>query len=201
MATKKKAKHVPAAKRTRRNSLPLIVAFFALFTVIVSFVLVSKSTAPTTTEMATPQVETFDFGNQKVLLDGQVLNFVNGYFKSESQTYGDHTASIVSQTVNQAGDRGAAILIDNPGGSGTFYYLIGAMKHGDEDMYSDPMVLGDRVKVVSVQVNNPEERENGEIIVKYLDRASGATMADEPTVEITKQYSFEDNGNLIEVID
>lgn len=111
------------------------------------------------------------------------------------------TKLIVNRNLNPEGTRAAAIMIESPGGSGTFYYLLGAMNKDNQEIYSDPVLLGDRIKIVSVTVDNPEEHDNGVITVKYLGRDENIPMTDAPTDVTTVQYAFQDDGKLIKVLE
>jgi hypothetical protein len=142
-------------------------------------------------------VSPFDFGNQPVMMDYGEIKFANGTFQSSDAT---HSATISQSAISQSGDRAAAILIDNPSGSGSFYYLVSASKIDDVTYYSLPQLLGDRINIQSVTIENPEAHDNGEIIVSYLDRKKTDPMSAEPSVPKTAKFSFEESGNLIEVL-
>lgn len=192
MAVRKKR----APKKTVK-SFPkglIIVCIAALGVIVVMLLTPKSSTMPPPYQTPSTQVVTssFDFGNQTYILDSQSLQFVDGSYRS-----GDRAASITARNVNQDGTRAVAILVDNPGGSGLFYYLVGAMRSDGKDMYSTPVLLGDRIKIVSVSVDDPQTEDNGIITVTYLDRPQDAPMADSPTEEVTRTYAFEDNGNLM----
>lgn len=146
------------------------------------------------------KVSGFDIGNKTVTLNNEELSFYNGLHKSINNSYGRHTAQISGKNLSPDGTRFAAILVDSPGGSGTFYYLIGGMQKDGKEIYSKPVLLGDRVKIESVSVFDPGKDDNGVIEVKYLDRSQGASMAAEPTVETLSKFAYEDNGNLISVL-
>jgi hypothetical protein len=139
----------------------------------------------------------FDFGNQKIMLDQQELTFANGAYKSSDE---HHTARITHSSVNKSGKNGAAILVDNPGGSGTFFYVVGASNKDGNEIYSKPVLLGDRVSIVSVNVEDADTYNNGMITVTYLDRSTDASEASAAKKETTKQYAFQEDGNVIEVL-
>lgn len=138
----------------------------------------------------------FDFGNRTIDLNHKQISFYNGLHKS-TDNYGFHSANISDRTVSLMGSRAAAILVDSPGGSGMFYYLISAMQVDGKEVYSKPVLLGDRIKITSVKVNDPGMNDNGQVEVRYLDRPQGAPMAEEPTVETLTKFAFEEDGNLI----
>jgi hypothetical protein len=144
---------------------------------------------------------TFDFDNATLSLNDQQLTFLNGSYSSYDANNIKHSADIIKQRSTTSGSRGAAIIGDDPGGSGTFSYLYGAMRTKDNaTVYSTPIALGDRIKVTEITVTDPNDHDNGEITVSYLDHTPDEAMADAPTQEVTKKFAFQDDGNLIEVL-
>jgi hypothetical protein len=185
MAKKKVTKKAKIKKQSpKMDKTPWLILSIILI-IIGSFSLARKQVmAPNLHVSIYPQMHMgFDFASQKYMINHTV----------------QQSAQIEHNVVNPANTRGAAILIDNSDGSGTFYYLIGAMRKEKQDIYSAPIMLGDRIKILSVSVSNPQTYDNGVISVQYLDRSINAPMATEPTIPMTKKYTFQNNGNLIEV--
>jgi hypothetical protein len=81
----------------------------------------------------------------------------------------------------------AAILINEPGGSGTFYYLAVAFANGST---TPAVLLGDRIETDSVAI------QNGNVIVRYKDRAASQPFSIAPTVNEIAMYSVV-NGALV----
>lgn len=149
-----------------------------------------KTRATPSTEMVSQKVLPFDFANQTFNLDGKSLHFVGGQYEdSELQ------ASISAKTVNPSGTKAAALLVENPGGSGVFFSLIGASMKDTREIYSSPVLLGDRIQLETLSVDD-----EGIITVEYLDRSPNAPMVTPPTVKMTKKFAFQDDGNLIVVL-
>ncbi len=73
------------------------------------------------------------------------------------------------------------ILMQQTGGTGTFYYLVVA---DDGDKIIESYFLGDRIKIVSVKVVN------NIIIVEYFEREPGQPMASKPTVKVSKKFKL-----------
>ncbi|HVZ66839.1 MAG TPA: hypothetical protein VG917_01125 [Patescibacteria group bacterium] len=142
------------------------------------------------------QARLFDFGNQTMLVDSTVMNFKNDSFKSSDNP---QKAVIINKTVNPENSRAAAIIIDSSGGTGIFYLLVGGMHRGNKIIYSKPVSLGDRIKMISLNLDNPGLHDNGTITVRYFDRPQNVPITDPPTIAVTKKYAFQDDGNLIEV--
>lgn len=193
-------KKVTKSKKTSKE-LWVIIAVSVLILVSLPLIKSQTKTPPVISTATIPtQSMSFDFGNQKIMVGNQEITFASGSYTSSDTTYGQHTAKIAHKSINPSGSRAAAIIIDNPGGSGTFYYLIGASVIDGREVYSAPIMLGDRIAIESVSVDDPQAEDNGIITVQYLDRSPNAPFTAEPTEKMTVQYAFEDYGNLIEVL-
>lgn len=84
------------------------------------------------------------------------------------------------------------VLVDEPGGSGTFYYVTAFLQNkSGKPAETNAVLLGDRVQVKSLKI------ENGNIVVNYLDRPKTAPMTSVPTLIVTKTFAVE-NGVLKE---
>jgi hypothetical protein len=84
----------------------------------------------------------------------------------------------------------AVVLVDQPGGTGMFYYVVGVVDQNNVRKATNAILLGDRIKLQSVAVAN------NVITVKLLDRKAGDPMTAEPTVAKTLTFHFA-NGFLI----
>lgn len=181
---------------TNMRNMWIIIAVLAVCIVILAVMRLQS-------EVITPEVvsktnySSFNFGNQKILLNGEKIALKNGAYESEDRL---HNAIIINTAINTTGERAAAILVDSPGGIGTFYYLIGAMSENGKTLYSSPMPLGDRFKIINVTVSEKGTENNGVVVVSYLTRPDAASMSQEPNIEAAQKFAFEDDGNLIPVI-
>jgi hypothetical protein len=81
----------------------------------------------------------------------------------------------------------AVILMNEPGGSGTFYYVSALVGQ----TATNAVLLGDRIKPKSLEIKN------GKIHVNYLDRKLEDAMSEEPTIEVTKIFTVKD-GKLVD---
>lgn len=156
----------------------LVIILLLLFIGTIVFENNKKST--TSQPVPTSTAEAYNFGMHQFVADGTTLD----------------PQEITNYTVSPDGTRAAAVLVQNFGGSGTFYYLAGAMNENGTTTYSDPESLGDRIIINSVNVTDPNSEDNGMIIVEYLDRTPTQSMADAPSVKTTVTYEFQADGNL-----
>jgi hypothetical protein len=86
----------------------------------------------------------------------------------------------------------AFLLTQTGGGSGTFYYVVAALKTPGGYQGTNAIFLGDRIAPQTTQI------QNGEVIVNYADRASGEPMSAQPSHGVSKYLRVE-NGVLTEV--
>ncbi|WKE65513.1 hypothetical protein PVT67_17880 [Gallaecimonas kandeliae] len=81
----------------------------------------------------------------------------------------------------------AAVLVAEPGGSGSFAYLAAVVGKDGKLHGVASVFLGDRIKVTAVAIKD------GVISVTWLDRAPGEPMAAAPTQEVTRNYRLDGN--------
>lgn len=184
-------------KNNQTKIISVVIVFVSLI-LLGLFITHQPTFAPTPNDVSNMQNESFDFGNQTISLDGQKIQFKNGAYQSGDKEGQQQVALIMNKSINPTGNHAAAIIVDSPGGSGTFYSLIGASKINGKEVFSNPIPLGDRIKITSVTVDNPGEHDNGIVTVKYMTRPENAPMSVDPTIEMSVKYAFEENGNLIQ---
>lgn len=138
---------------------------------------------------AVAKIKPFDFGNHAFSIDDKTLAFA-----SDSFADGEHMATMSNRTISESGSFAAALLIDNPSGSGLFSYIVGASHKDGQEMYTTPLFLGDRIMFTSMSVSDA-----GEITVEYLDRPTNAPMTATPTKKVVKRFMLSENNVLVEV--
>ena len=74
----------------------------------------------------------------------------------------------------------AVILVQNPGGSGTFYYVAAAINGANGAQGTNAVLLGDRIAPDTLEIKN------GQIIANYADRKPGDPMTAKPSVAVSK---------------
>ena len=74
----------------------------------------------------------------------------------------------------------AFILTQDSGGSGTFYYVVAALKTSDGYQGTNAVLLGDRVAPQTTEIKS------GELIVSYADRKASEPLTAAPSVGVSK---------------
>ena len=86
----------------------------------------------------------------------------------------------------------AFILTGQSGGSGTFYYVVVAVKNSKGYIGTNAVFLGDRIAPQTTEIKN------GTIVVNYAVRKTGQPMTAAPTVGVSKYLKII-NGKLVTV--
>ncbi len=122
---------------------------------------------------------TLENGNS-IIEDTPTSKTITAYFGNEAQ--GD---------LDNDGDEDVAfILIQNGGGSGTFVYVVAALKSEGGYVGTNGILLGDRISPQTTAI------ENGVVIVNYADRRPDEPMATKPSVGVTLRAKIEE-GRLV----
>ncbi len=74
----------------------------------------------------------------------------------------------------------AFILTQNSGGSGTFYYVVAALKTKDGYRGTNAVLLGDRIAPQTTEIKE------GKLIVNYAERKRDEPMTAQPSVGMSK---------------
>ncbi len=125
-----------------------------------------------------------DPANAGYYIDGILYTLVNGSLEQaidDSETLNKFKLLEfkASGDINADGtDDTAVVLINDAGGSGTFYY-IGILTSGPTPIIENTSFLGDRIEVKGI------EFVDGKFEVTYLDRDSETSFDNPPTIEIT----------------
>jgi hypothetical protein len=155
---------------------------------------------PAVTPTATPgSAAAADYKNIAYEIDGRVITLTNGlseipaapgsastittrYFGNEAT--GDLTADGLPDV--------AFLITQSGGGSGTFFYVVAALRTRDGGYVgTNGVLLGDRIAPQSTQI------QNAIVTVNYADRKPGEAMTTPPSVGVSKNFRVV-NGRLTE---
>lgn len=132
-------------------------------------------------------------------IDGKSITLVNGL--SEAETAPGPASRITTRyfgndafgDLNRDGRADVAFLLtQDTGGSGTFYYVVVALRTAAGNQGTNAVLLGDRIAPQTTNI------ENGMVIVNYADRNPGESFAIKPSVGISKYLRVIDS-KLVEV--
>ena len=158
--------------------------------------MMQQNTYAPVASMMMQQEKMFDLTNQTIMLNNEQLKFVNGSYKS---TDGNHTASITNEATNPSKQNYAAIVEDSHGDAKTDY-LVAATIKDKQGVYATPVALESKMYIVSVTVSDKSGENNGIITVKYLGPNANLNDASDPKQVTTKEFAFQDDGNVTEVL-
>jgi hypothetical protein len=87
----------------------------------------------------------------------------------------------------------AFLLTQDGGGSGTFYYVVVALKAGTGYKGTNAIFLGDRIAPQKTEIHN------GELVVNCAERRPSEPMTVQPSVGVAKYLKIKDD-RLVEVL-
>ncbi len=81
------------------------------------------------------------------------------------------------------GDEDVAFLVTHePGGSGTFFYLVGAVNEGGKYRGTHAMLIGDRIAPQTTEYRDLGAPYGARVIINYADRAPGEPYTARPSI-------------------
>jgi hypothetical protein len=135
--------------------------------------------------------------NTSYIIENKIIDLADGRFETTAAP-GAATKTVwtvfgepVYGDLDGDDDPDAALFLVNlAGGSGTFYYIAGAIHLNGGYLGTNAVWLGDRVAVKDLRIHK------GLIVVTYADRGPHEPMAEKPTVEKVMRLALR-NGKLI----
>lgn len=125
-----------------------------------------------------------DFKEVTFTISGEAITLKNGVAKAITALGGASITTVryfgneVAHDIDGDGKEDVVFLItQDAGGSGTFFYAVGALKREGGYVGSHAVFLGDRIA--------PQTTEKGEgrmVIINYADRAPGEPMTARPSI-------------------
>jgi len=145
-----------------------------------------------------PTVATFDPLNATYLVDGQPVALVGGKAQepatpgSAEQVMTSVFGDPATGDLNGDGSADAAVIIvQNSGGSGTFYYVAAAIDTTKGAEGTNAILLGDRIAPQNISI------QNGRILVNYADRKPGEPMSAPPSLGVSRYFIYQ-SSTLVE---
>jgi len=139
-----------------------------------------------------PTVVAFDPTNATYSIDDQPVALVNGKAQvpaapgSAEQVTTSIFGEPVSGDLNGDGRPDAAVmLVQDSGGSGTFYYIAAAINATSGAEGSNAILLGDRIAPQNIAI------QNGQIVANYADRNPGEPMSTAPSLGVSKYFTYQ----------
>jgi hypothetical protein len=160
----------------------------------------AKSTTIIPTETPTVTITPIaSFKDATYKIEGQSIALVNGISEIEAAP-GAASKIITRYFGNDAfGDLNgdskedvAFILTQENGGSGTFYYVVAALRTETGYSGTNAIFLGDRIAPLTTEI------QKGVIVVNYADRYPNDSFAAQPSVRVSKYFRVADS-TLVEV--
>ncbi len=151
-------------------------------------------TGPNCEFVPCPAQNNIDFKNGAYLIDGQIVVLKNGISDVDivtgaaSKNITRYFGNEVKGNFNGNGLQDIAFLLtQDSGGSGTFFYVVGALRETDGFQGMNAIFLGDRIAPQTT------EFKNGEIIVNYADRGLDEPMTATPSIGVSRYFKVVDN--------
>lgn len=140
-----------------------------------------------------------DYKNISYEIDGKMIQLKDGTSETEAapgsiekittQYFGNEARGDFN---NDGTEDVAFILTQYGGGTGTFYYVVAALKTLQGYRGTNGILLGDRIAPQTT------EFQDGEIIVNYADRKPGEPFSIDPSVGVSL-YLKVNNNELVEI--
>ncbi|MDD5738476.1 MAG: hypothetical protein PHY72_00905 [Candidatus Pacebacteria bacterium] len=150
-------------------------------------------------EFASCPAENSDYKNISYEINEQTITLKDGVAETEivpgsaSKTITQYFGNEVKGDFNGDGLSDVAFLLtQNSGGSGTFYYIVVALKTANGYQGTNAILLGDRIAPQTT------EFQNGDIVVNYADRKLDEPMIATPSVGVSRYFKIKE-GRLTEV--
>ena len=138
--------------------------------------------------------------NATYVVSGETVTLVNG-FASRAAAPGS-TTKVITQVwgspefadLDADGCQDAAlILVHSPGGSGTFYYVVAAIRRDDGYRGSSALLLGDRIEPQSIVTDY------NEITIRFLGRNQGEPFSTPPSTPMQQRLTYDSDSNQLKV--
>ena len=172
----------------------LILGGVIIIVAVVGAVLWRADVAQAPQNGQTPVQATDGYKNATYVFNGSPITLTDG--KAETQIAPGSASKLTTQyfgneatgDLNNDGIPDIAFLVTQQGGgSGTFYYVVAALKTKNGYQGTNAMFLGDRIAPQSTQIAN------GTITVNYADRKPEQAMSTRPSIGVSRRFTVQNN--------
>ncbi len=179
------------------ESQPLARATVAFFSLGLMFLIAAGCSSGTSSPTPTPGTPAAaNYKDISYDIEGRAITLANGVSEIEAAP-GSASKIVTRYFGNEAtGDLNndgapdvAFLLTQSRGGSGTFYYVVAAVKTKDGYLGTNAILLGDRIAPQTTELRD------GSLVVNYADRKPGEPMTTSPSLGVSKYLKVE-NGKL-----
>jgi hypothetical protein len=85
------------------------------------------------------------------------------------------------------------LITQDGGGSGTFFYVVAAIKNPTGYVMTNAYLLGDRIAPQTTEITGQE------LVVNYADRNPGEPMTTQPSLGVSKYFKVTPDNQLLEI--
>ena len=179
-----------------KKQIILLVVLILLVIVIISALMDSNSKNIQVSGVVNSN--NFISKNSSFEINGNLVTLKNGYQEKRSSDdkytiSSRYFGNEVKGDLNRDGVLDYAyMIVQNTGGSGSFYYEIIALSNPDKSYTTNAFLLGDRIAPQSSNIAL------GKLTVNYVDRAQGQPFSAQPSVGKTVYFEVNSSGKIIQ---
>lgn len=129
-----------------------------------------------------------DVANATYQIDKSAIALTNGRAEapvapgSAAKAVTTLTAKAVGDLDGDGRDDVAVVLVNEPGGSGSFTYLVVVLNLSSGAKATTAVLIGDRVITQAVRLDGKT------VVIDYLDRRAGEAFSAAPSIPTTKRF-------------
>ena len=180
-----------------KKIFPMLVLVL-IVSILIIWAYMSRKTTVTEITQPIPEVESIDVKNITYTIDGESFTLVHGVAQKDiapnsatKNTLAFFGEPVYGDVNNDGIDDAAILLVNNPGGSGTFYYAVLAIAIGNTYVATNAINLGDRIAPQTVEIHD------GQVIYNYAERKAGESMTTQPSIGKSFYVSYNKSTHVI----
>ncbi len=160
---------------------------FSIFILVVLVLIAAQYFVATTAPIAEEEVVAItDPLNARITIEGREFALVDGRYGDTTETVTVFGEPVLRDVDGDYDDDAVMLVVHEPGGSGSFYYVVAALKDGEEYVGTNAVLLGDRIAPQNVVVRNRV------IMANFADRRAEDPMTAQPSEAQTAYIVYAD---------